>query len=286
MQRVKISLRSPLRLLIYGKPGAGKTTLAGTAGLDERSAPVLWLDAGGNPISLSKLKNARIDVLRIAAVSDLANVYNWVVEGQPANHIFAKENRLTSGYKTVVLDGITHTQRLSMDAITNSEALAPGLTPPKPAWGHYRSVLAQMILIGSKFYTLPLHMIMTALDHPDQRRLDAADPDSVFIYNEPMLSGQSVAELPGWALSVGRMALAASYPDTIVKAVKADARQPIIQFVPTRYVDAKDQHGLGDYIANPTIKKFLDTIEANAAQAEAIQNEAARAEGKAAAINA
>lgn len=268
MQRVTISPRSPLRILIYGKPGAGKTTLAGTAGLDERSAPVLWLDAGGNPISLSKLKTPRIDVLRIAAVSDLANVYNWLVEGQPAKHIFAQENRLTPPYKTVVLDGITHTQRLSMDSIIGSEALAPGQTPPKPAWGHYRAVLAQMILIGSKFYTLPLHMIMTALDHPDQRLLDPTDPNSAFIYNEPMLSGQSVAELPGWALSVGRIALAASYPDSIVRQVKAEARQPIIQFVPTRYVDAKDQHGLGDYIANPTIKKFLDTIDERAAQAD------------------
>ena len=269
MQRLKISLHSPLRLLIYGKPGAGKTTLAGTAGLDERSAPVLWLDAGGNPISLAKLRSARIDVLRIAAVSDLAAVYNWLAQGQQQREIFAQENRLTSGYKTIVLDGITHTQRLSMDSITNSEMLAPGQTPPKPDWAHYRSVLAQMILIGSKFYTLPLHMIMTALDHPDMRQLDPTDPKTAFTYNEPMLSGQSVAELPGWALSVGRIALAASYPDRIVKDLKAEAHRPIIQFVPTRYVDAKDQHGLGNYIANPTIRQFLDTIEANAANADA-----------------
>lgn len=264
MQRVKISNQSPLRILIYGKPGSGKTTLAGTAGLDERSAPVLWLDAGGNPISLSRLKAARIDVLRLTAVSDLAAVYNWVAQGQQAKDIFALENRLTPPYRTIVFDGITHIQRLSFDAIMNNENIAPGVIPAKPAWGHYRSVLAQMIVIASKFYTLPIHMIMTALEHPDQRRLDATDPESVYIYNEPMLSGQTVAELPGWALNVGRIALAASYTDKIIKAVKAEAHQPIIQFAPTRYIDAKDQHGLGDYIANPSIKRFLDTIEANA----------------------
>jgi AAA domain-containing protein len=273
MQRVRISRQSPLRVLIYGKAGAGKTTLAGTAGLDPRSSPVLWLDCGGNPISLAKLRKPAITVMRITAVAELANVYNWLAAGQPAKDYFALENRLTPPYKTVVFDGITHVQRLSFDAILGTENIAPGLTPPVPAWPHYRSSLAQMIVIASKFYTLPLHVIMTALDHPDQRQLDPTDPKTAFIYHEPMLQGQSVDELPGWALSVGRIALAASYIDRIVREVKAEAHQPIIQFVPTRYVDAKDQLGLGDYIANPTVKRFLDTIEANAAQADDITDD-------------
>lgn len=269
MQRVKISPLSPLRLLIYGKPGARKTTLAATAGLDERTAPVLWLDAGGNPISISRLKGARIDVLRIGAVSDLAAVYNWFAANQPAKDVFALENRLTPPYKTLVFDGITHIQRLSFDAITNSENVAPGLIPPKPEWAHYRSVLSQMIVIASKFYTLPINVIMTALEHPDQRFLIPGDQSTQFIYTEPMLSGQTVSELPGWALNVGHMMIAASYDPRIVRAIKADDNDVIVQFKPTRYVDAKDQHRLGDYIANPTITKFLDIIEANAAQADA-----------------
>jgi len=269
MQRVKISLLLPLRVLIYGKPGAGKTTLAGTAGLDERSAPVLWLDCGGNPSVLAKLKGARIDVLRITQVRELENVYNWLAEGQPAKHIFAQENALKPPYRTIVFDGITQVQRLSFDMVMGTEAQAPGTLAPKPAWTHYRAVLSQMIVIASRFYTLPLHIIMTAFDHPDMRQLDPTDDKTAFTYHEPMLQGQSVDELPGWALSVGRLALAASYTDIIVKSVKAEAHQPIIQFKPTRYIDAKDQHGLGDYIANPTIKRFLDTIETNAAQADA-----------------
>lgn len=268
MQRVKISPVSPLRLLIYGKPGVGKTTLAGTAGTDARSAPVLWLDAGGNPISLSRFKAPRIDVLRIAAVSDLVEIYNWLAAGQDAKAFFAVENRLAPPYKTIVFDGITHIQRLSFDAIMNTQNIAPGMVPPVPAWPHFRSALGQMIVIASKFYTLPIHVIVTALDHPDQRLRDPDDKQSTYIFHEPMLQGQSVDEFPGWALSVGRMALASTYTDVIVKQTKAELHQPIIQFKPSRYVDAKDQHNLGDYFANPTIGKFLDIIDSRAPQGE------------------
>lgn len=273
MRKVTLSARSHLRLLIYGKPGKGKTYFAGTAAKDERTAPVLWIDAGGNPISLThlglKADDTRLTLLAIDKLSDLADVYNWLrgVNGAPAQdpkHIYALENNLKPPYRTIVFDGITHMQRLSFDAIMQSEDLAPGLMPPKPAWQHYRSVLGQMIGIASKFYTLRMHVVVTALEHPEPRYLVPGDASTAYTYYEPLLAGQSVDEFPGWSLNVGRMALAASYDEQTIAANNARDAYSMLQFKATRYVDAKDQHNFGPYHADPTITKLLNIMDAKA----------------------
>lgn len=260
MKRVLPSKRSKLRLLLYGKPGSCKTTLAGTAGLDPRSAPVLWIDAGGNPISLAHLRQPAIDVLQIDTIGDLQEIYKWLAAGQPERDPFPKINQLKPGYKTVVIDGITHTQRLSFDAITGAANLMPGAMPPLEQWPHFRQVLGQMILIASKFYTLDMHVIITALEHNDIRPIAIGEKE-VYVYREPALAGASVDQFPGWAFNVGRMAQASTFDPTILKSIKGEGAYSVVQFRPSRYVDAKDQHRLGDYIADPTIAKFLDIID-------------------------
>jgi hypothetical protein len=277
MRKVTLSARSPLRLLVYGKPGKGKTRFAGTAATDERSAPVLWVDAGGNPITLThlglKADDPRVTLLAIEKLSDLAEIYNWLrgTNGAPAQdprHIYALENGLKPPYRTLVFDGITHMQRLSFDAIMKTEDLSPGLTPPKPEWGHYRSVLGQMIGIASKFYTLRMHVIVTALEHPEMRFLVPGDNQTAYTYYEPLLAGQSVDEFPGWALNVGRMALASTYPEQVITANNARDAYSMLQFQATRYVDAKDQHNFGPYHADPSVKKLLDIMDAKAPSAK------------------
>lgn len=272
MRQVTLSARSRLRLLIYGKPGKGKSTFAGSAAKDERTAPVLWVDAGGNPIVLSRLgitaDDARLKLLAIDKLSDLAECYKWFAAGQPPRDVYALENKLTPPYRTLVFDGITHMQRLSFDAIMKTEDALPGLMPPKPEWSHYRSVLGQMIGIASKFYTLPIHVIVTALEHPEPRYLVPGQASTAYTYFEPLLAGQSVDEFPGWSLNVGRMALTPTYDDMVISDLAA--RDPkardsfaILQFKATRYVDAKDQHNFGPYHADPTVAKLLDIMDRN-----------------------
>lgn len=267
MKPVALSARSRLRLLIYGKPGSAKTTFAATAAKDQRTAPVLWIDAGGNPISITRLGltagDPRIAVLAAERLADLADVYKWLSEGQNPNALIAKENGLIPPYRTIVFDGITQLQRLSFDAIMGTETLLPGLMPPKPEWGHYRSVLGQMIGIASYYYTLPMHVIVTALEHPDQRFLIPGDSKTQYVHYEPLLAGQSIDEFPGWALNVGRLALATTYDDVTIKANKADNAYSLMQFKATRFVTAKDQHNFGPYHADPSVTKLLDIMDTN-----------------------
>ena len=271
MKSLKLTKRSRLRLLIYGKPGQGKTTLAGTATLDDRTAPVLWLDCGGNPIVLSRLKNPRVSLLQIDQPSDMAVVYKWIKGGQQPNAMLAVEHELTPPYKTIVFDGITGIQWQNFNIAQGITDLAPGEYVPPPEWGHYRSVLAQMVMIAAKFYTLPMHIIFTALEHPEQRFIVPGESKTQYIYREPALAGQSVDQFPGWALNVGRLALVSTYdPKTQKEAGAADKDYNILQFKPTLYVDAKDQHGFGPYHVNPTIRKLLDIMDAQ--EAPAINN--------------
>jgi hypothetical protein len=264
MKRVAVTRNTLLRTLFYGKPGSTKTTLAASAGFDERSAPVLWLDAGGNPISIAhqQAKMGRRfdgDVLQLESVNDLQEIYRWLANGQAERDPFRAMHDLRTGYKSLVFDGITHVQRQSFDQVLGATNLLPGAMPPLAQWPAYRQVLGQMILIASKFYTLPMHVIVTALEHEDLRPVSPTSTE-LYRYIEPMLSGQSVEEFPGWALSVGRVAQTSTVDPMVVRALKAEDSFAIVQFRPTRYVNAKDQHRFGDYIADPTISKLLDII--------------------------
>jgi hypothetical protein len=153
-------------------------------------------------------------------------------------------------------------QRLSFDAIMGTGDLAPGLIPPKPEWTHYRSVLAQMIAVASKFYTLPIHCIVTALEHPEQRFLVPGDSKTQYTYREPLLAGQSIDEFPGWALNVGRLGLVSEYDLAVVNQLKATEAFNILQFKADRYTDAKDQHNFGAFIVDPSVRKLLDIMDA------------------------
>jgi hypothetical protein len=281
-KRKTITTRTYLRLLAYGKPGSAKTSFFATAGLDKRTSPVLWLDAGGNPISIARLKELYgrepdLDVLEIEELSDLASVYNWIVSGQPAD-IYAQEYGLRSGYRTIVIDGITHTQRLAFELTQGSRRILPGMLVPKAEWGHYGSVLRQMLKIASAFYTLPLHVLVTALEHADRRQVDPNDEKTAYTVFEPALAGQSVDEFPGWAYTVGRMAHHSAYdPSAYRQLPEGNNARYIWQIERDRYTDAKDQHNFGaKYIINPTIPKLLDIMRQRYELALAEDREAAQ----------
>jgi len=251
-----------LRLLIYGQYGSGKTTFCATAGLDPRTSPVFWINSGGNPqvIAAKRLHGAKIHVFDLEEISEFEDIYNWFANGQKLESRFAQKYGLKRKYPCIVFDGYTGIQKKSFQAVQGKENFIPGRMPPKPSWDQFGKVLGQMVTIGSMFYELPdMHIIATALEHTDHRQIDPNDKESTIQYKEPALQGQTLEQLPGWALNVGRMAVTASLPISTRMKVKGKPFT-ILQFERTETEDAKDQHGLGFYHGDPTISQMLDIL--------------------------
>jgi len=95
-----------LKMLIYGDPGTGKTRFVGTAAMDPRTAPVLYLNMGGNPVSMRSYEK-KPDMIEIESMADFNPIYKWLKAGQPAGDKLVTDMGLHPPYKTVVMDQLT-----------------------------------------------------------------------------------------------------------------------------------------------------------------------------------
>jgi len=246
-----------LKLLLYGVAGSTKTRTAGTAALDERTAPVLWLDKGGNPESLRDYEKVP-DIIRIDKLEDYNPIYEWLSQGQPKDAEIVKVMDLNPPYKTVVVDGLTGTQRLSFGVVSNYTRPRPGSFPPSIEIQHFNKVLAQMTQFGeSFFFNLDMHVIMTALES------EKADQRTGTYKYGPLLWGQSAGELPGQALAVARMLMYERLDNRTKMALREVPEEvdSVAIFQASENFVAKDQYGgLPRIMYNPTITKVIDAI--------------------------
>lgn len=258
MRKVDPRQMGYLRLLLYGEPGSTKTRTAATAALDERTSPVLMLNAGGNPISFRDYPTMP-DVLEIEELKDLNPVYNWLINGQRPSDPIVDKFQLTPGYKTVILDSMTDLQRMSLGKVSGSDDLLPGDMPPDNDYRYFGKVLSQMVKVAMWFYErLQLNVIMTALEHSDKNEATGT------ITYKPLIWGQSSVEVAGYAYIVARMVHRTRIGDKAgmrEDAVSQNATS-VALFKPSGIYVAKDQTGrLGNGMTDPTITKILDKIE-------------------------
>ena len=258
----------PLKCLFYGDPGSGKTRLSYSAALDERTSPILVIDAHGNPESTWDYPQENITVVPIRKIKDLNEPYDFFSEGQPGIHKFRsfllEEFEVTEvpKFKTVVLDTITDIQRYSFNEALGYVA-GPGSFPKKREWEHFNKVLGQMINMATLFYGLTeigLNVIMTSHEKKKEDRNDGIER------YQPLLDGQSDQEVPGKAMLVGRL-MHISRLSGVQKRDTKDARkeaeesQIAVFLKPTSTYVAKEQYGAQvDFILDPSITKILDAI--------------------------
>jgi len=263
-----------LRLMIYGKAGSGKTTLTAGASLDPRTAPVLHIDAGGNPISVIKT-GAQPKIIRMTKLADLNYIFDWLYKGQPEDHPMVAQLGCVPGYKTLVLDGLTRIQFMSFGVAMGNTGAKPGDMPSKPEWDHYARVLLNMTNAFVQFYDLKMHVIVTALEDADKQfydpdkvklKVNELDDSDYYYQAMPAIDGKSLGRVTGMAETVIRMAAKHKVEPSLIKRLEKSNERPIkycvAQFQETRSAYAKDQHGFGiSYIGDPQISEMMDLLE-------------------------
>lgn len=248
-----------LKLLIYGQPGSGKTWLAGSASEDKRFGRVLMLETFGNPISLRR-KEKKPDILTLERLEDFNEPYEWLVDEQPKDSVFAKQFGLTPPYGTIVIDGATEVQRFIMRRISGNDVVGPGELTTALSRQGFGQLLGTMLNWAIHYFELTklgLNVIITGLEAHKQ-------DESMLIKNSPLFWGQSGNELCGYAYMVMRLSVKLNVdPELkgIDDAVFYDETYNVGQIVETKRTYAKDQYGCGvKHIINPTMSAVADLI--------------------------
>lgn len=260
-KRVKLDSPQLLRLMLYGVPGSTKTRTSASAALDDRTYPTLMIESSGNPVSFRDYIR-KPDVVTLEKLSDLDPLYDWLARGQPASHTVTKELGLTPGYKSVVLDTLTDIQRLSFDLTTGNADKGPGTLRAQAQIQHHQATLGQMATCTRLFYSLPLHVIMTAQEKEDK------DNATGTLHHRPMFTGQAADILPSFAYTVARL-VNRGRARAVLSGVdyKDDKIVSVALFIPFGNMISKDQTGaFPNYIVNPTITKLLDYLNSNTNQ--------------------
>lgn len=256
--RINPTLEDKLKTLFYGQPGSTKTRTAATAALDPRLSPVLYLEQGGNPLSMRSYTRWP-DIVHMEKLSDYNPIYDWLLNGQKDSSPIVDILKLKPPYKTLVIDSITEVQRYSFRTVIGSSSAKPGDIPASAERQHFNKVLSQMVNFANLFYQLPMHVILTSLESETKNE---ATGD---IFYKPLLWGQSSGEVPGYAYLVARMVHRARIEGKMYRVI-GDAIDQVTSsvalFQPAGTYMAKDQYGcMGGFMPDPTIGKMLDLLE-------------------------
>jgi hypothetical protein len=253
------------KIMFYGDPGTGKTTLLGTGMEDPRTTPMLWLDCGGNPESIRH--NAHLPtILHIDRIDDLNAPHDWLLKGQPDKHPFVTmceklEVQLTPPYKSIVaVDCMTELQRMYIKKFSGNADKHPGDELAAVELREWGTTLMALINMISQYKQLPMHVFTTC--HEDERR----DKSGAYLRSTVWLWGQGRVEVPAYMLAQIRLVRTNEIPadmrTKLAERGQSDAIN-IAYFDQLGPFDAKQQYvakRLG-WMPAPTLSKVLDVLE-------------------------
>jgi hypothetical protein len=242
-----------IKMMIYGIPGVGKTTLLASGVDDPRLHPGLLLDFEGGvlairskirPVTVEQIQEGiepeagKLDVVPIREWDDLQAVYDAVFDNP-------------GQYKMFAIDSLSEVNYLCLQDIVKAEAAKnPRRDTDSTELHDYMVNANRMRRLIRGFRDLPAHLIITCAAQ------DGEDPRTHHKQHQPSLTGKLTFELPGLMDAVAYM---------VIEGVE-DSEEPIRVL----YVDpgpgyiAKDRSEggmLGGEIEEPTLPGILDLLK-------------------------
>lgn len=233
-----------LKLLVYGEPGVGKTTLAGSAQDDNRSSPVLFANVEGGMLSVA---DRNPDAMDLSTVKEAEELFWFLARGKHE-------------YKTVVIDSLSELQlnnleEIATEAVGKTSKGGKSRTSPDDIWQEdYGVSTIQLRRVIKKMRGLPLHVIYTCLTRHDQ---DADRNEVVGPALTPKLQNTAMGnvDVVGYLYTSERVEGEGEEQRIIVE------RKMLCQ--PVGKWQAKDRSPsgrLGRSLVNPTMTSILDRI--------------------------
>ncbi len=231
-----------LSVLVYGKPGVGKTVFCGTAEDDDRTAPVLFCDVEGGRLSIShRGASGKLDVYPVLDFA--ADMNRLVAFFQGPTGV-----RTDTGYKTLVLDSLSEAAVRAMDS-TIAESTGRHPIPGVPEYSDWNAWTNRMRALIMFLRDLPLHLVVTCLEE---------DADGAI---QPAFPGKKLGpQLPAFFNTVGRLYVAPT-PSPDGRGVTYERRLTLSSDVRVTAKDRSDELGqLPREMVDPTVTKLLNRM--------------------------
>lgn len=247
---------SYLKLLVYGKYGCGKTTLAGTACEVPEMRDVLMVDAEAGALSLPHPEY--VDSIRVSNYKQIARILDYLrlhckLRDEGNDERLAELESSLKGvqvtqprhYKTLIMDSLTEVESYCMYHLLGiNDRTKLDSEVASPEWAEYKRNYNMIQRMIRAYRDLPMHVIFTC---PQQY---VQDNQKRFFYT-PFLTGKLSSEVQGFMDMVGYL--------VVDKEPEGDKKIRRLYVNPIARFDAKHRFTSfkGDFFNDPTIAKII-----------------------------
>jgi hypothetical protein len=188
-------------MLVYGKPGTGKTTLMGSAADVPSMRDVLLLDIESGTLTLHEneriLNPDHIQTISLQSFATVDLIYQWLQahctfrDKNDLKKLAELEEKVTGVipktprmFRTIIVDSVSELDNMSFNkALGIDDDMNIDDDVPASEWSHYKQNGVRMMLLLRRLRNLPINVLLTSLTKWVQ------DEHKKFHYG-PALTGQ------------------------------------------------------------------------------------------------